>query len=408
MSHLSLRPDSTERRAGNAALDTPRTTAHSPLVVARTLRDDFERLERQLGASAPNRARRTDATPATTGRERHTHQTHRTREQTDPQDADIRSLVERAEVQIATIRAQLAALDDGSSVVRRRRLILAAIPAAILGYAMVTWWSASGLHQVPVLTASPPQTIAPLEPQNGSSSAVETEPTDTVTLDPAGSALPTSGWTSARETARARRAGARPIASEAPTSSPQSGAASPADETLSLVPGAPSVSARLGDGLTPSSAEGSPTATPPTTAATPIIAPAAPMPIDPPALVVSPEVPQASPIPPPQPTRAGGADGSDTPGADRPPTSGVRREAVLVSRAQPSYPPLATRVGERGIVEVEFTIDTSGRVGRARALTGPPLLREAAERAVLEWRYLPALADGVPIESRRRVRMAFE
>jgi protein TonB len=64
------------------------------------------------------------------------------------------------------------------------------------------------------------------------------------------------------------------------------------------------------------------------------------------------------------------------------------------------------RVG--GIVEVLIRIDLNGRVVSAIAVSGPPPLREAAEAAVLKWRYAPGTRNGIPIETESKVRFSFD
>jgi len=50
-----------------------------------------------------------------------------------------------------------------------------------------------------------------------------------------------------------------------------------------------------------------------------------------------------------------------------------------------------------GIVIIEATISSSGRVVDARVLRSSPLLDEAALAAVRQWRYTPTLLNGVPV-----------
>jgi TonB family protein len=83
------------------------------------------------------------------------------------------------------------------------------------------------------------------------------------------------------------------------------------------------------------------------------------------------------------------------------------RAAILVSRVEPQYPttPIDSVVGSD--VELDIDIDKNGRVSRALVVSGPGMLRDAAQAAVLQWRYQPALRNGVPAPSRRRVRVSF-
>jgi protein TonB len=81
---------------------------------------------------------------------------------------------------------------------------------------------------------------------------------------------------------------------------------------------------------------------------------------------------------------------------------------VLISSVRPVYPEVARRTGSLGDVELELSIDATGRVTRAVAVLGPVVLRAAAVSAVLQWRYQPAAVNGTPVVSRRRVRVSFQ
>lgn len=86
----------------------------------------------------------------------------------------------------------------------------------------------------------------------------------------------------------------------------------------------------------------------------------------------------------------------------------ITRDALLISQHPPSVSEAASQAGVEADVDVDITIDPRGQVTQATAVSGPERLRPPAEQAVREWRYEPALADGVPIESHRRVRLTFE
>ena len=61
-----------------------------------------------------------------------------------------------------------------------------------------------------------------------------------------------------------------------------------------------------------------------------------------------------------------------------------------------------------GVVEVQVTIDDTGRVTHAAAVSGPAVLREAAERAVRGWRYEPATVNGVHAAATTMVSFRFD
>ena len=81
--------------------------------------------------------------------------------------------------------------------------------------------------------------------------------------------------------------------------------------------------------------------------------------------------------------------------------------AVAVDKIVPIYPPAARRRGIRGVVEVLSDVDEHGRVVRAVAVSGPPLLRSAAAQAVTKCRFRPAQRNGVPLKSTVKLSIAF-
>ncbi len=98
--------------------------------------------------------------------------------------------------------------------------------------------------------------------------------------------------------------------------------------------------------------------------------------------------PSRTPIPTPQPTiiRPGV---SPTP---RPPSTPGRNlnggvlNGMAVSLPRPVYPPMAKQIGAAGEVRVQVAIDGTGNVISARAVSGHPLLRSAAESAARQSR----------------------
>lgn len=78
--------------------------------------------------------------------------------------------------------------------------------------------------------------------------------------------------------------------------------------------------------------------------------------------------------------------------------------AQLVKKVDPIYPAQAAANHIGGTVRVYFVIGADGVVYNAHAISGDGLsddqyLRKAAEDAVIQWRYKPALVDGKPAES---------
>ncbi|MBI4264616.1 MAG: energy transducer TonB, partial [Acidobacteria bacterium] len=87
------------------------------------------------------------------------------------------------------------------------------------------------------------------------------------------------------------------------------------------------------------------------------------------------------PPPPPAPVRVGGAI--------KPP--------VKTKNVPPQYPPIAQSARVQGVVIIEATISTTGRVQDARVLRSIPLLDAAALEAVRQWEFTPTLLNGVPV-----------
>lgn len=69
-----------------------------------------------------------------------------------------------------------------------------------------------------------------------------------------------------------------------------------------------------------------------------------------------------------------------------------------VTRAQPIYPSIAKQINASGDVQVAIVIDEGGRVIEARAVSGHPVLRSAAEDAARKWIFKPTLLDNKPVK----------
>jgi protein TonB len=73
-------------------------------------------------------------------------------------------------------------------------------------------------------------------------------------------------------------------------------------------------------------------------------------------------------------------------------------EASLIHRVQPDYPPIARAARISGRVELRAIIGTDGSVRQIEVLSGNALFVQAALAAVRQWRYLPTLLSGEPVE----------
>ena len=65
---------------------------------------------------------------------------------------------------------------------------------------------------------------------------------------------------------------------------------------------------------------------------------------------------------------------------------------------KPPYPAIALSTNIQGKVDIQVTIDENGRVISARAASGHPFLRPAAEKAASNARFSPTLVSGVPVK----------
>lgn len=98
----------------------------------------------------------------------------------------------------------------------------------------------------------------------------------------------------------------------------------------------------------------------------------------------------------------GGNDGSGVVGL------GLRR-GLLLYAPKPEYPPQARRNNWEGAILLELIISPEGKVEKLTVLqsSGYPLLDQAAEKTVKNWRYRPAAKDEVAVAWRTRVRIKF-
>jgi len=88
---------------------------------------------------------------------------------------------------------------------------------------------------------------------------------------------------------------------------------------------------------------------------------------------------------------------------------GERRGARVVQNTQPAYPREARDEGREGTVVLRVTLDAQARVTGVELLAsaGDRRLDRAAERAVRDWTFAPALEEGKPVEASLRVRVQF-
>jgi len=74
------------------------------------------------------------------------------------------------------------------------------------------------------------------------------------------------------------------------------------------------------------------------------------------------------------------------------------QQANLLEHPNPVYPRLAALARVQGVVILEAVITREGSVDSVRAVSGHPLLVQAAIDAVRQWRYRPTLLNGQPVD----------
>ncbi|PYS97004.1 MAG: hypothetical protein DMF65_12400, partial [Acidobacteria bacterium] len=118
--------------------------------------------------------------------------------------------------------------------------------------------------------------------------------------------------------------------------------------------------------------------------------------------------PQPSPASTPTPARTSSSD-SDDAKASKPtePVSGGVLNSKALSLPPPAYPMAARSAGVSGTVVVEVLIDERGKVTQARAVSGHPMLQQAAVNAAKLARFTPTLLNGQPVAITGTINYAF-
>ena len=79
-----------------------------------------------------------------------------------------------------------------------------------------------------------------------------------------------------------------------------------------------------------------------------------------------------------------------------------------IRKPEPPYPPRAKAAGVSGAVVVEVTVEESGNVIAARAISGHPLLMDAAVNAARGWRFNPTTVSGHLVKATRTITFNFK
>ena len=78
--------------------------------------------------------------------------------------------------------------------------------------------------------------------------------------------------------------------------------------------------------------------------------------------------------------------------------SGGMLNDKAVSLPRPAYPAVAKAAGASGTVVVHVIVDETGKVTSAKAVSGHPLLQQAAVQAAYQARFEPTKLNGKPVK----------
>ena|GEM_PF-301807 len=109
--------------------------------------------------------------------------------------------------------------------------------------------------------------------------------------------------------------------------------------------------------------------------------------------------------PPPPPRPAGSGDGESQ--SSRGVISGGVLNGKAIYKPAPVYPPIAKAARAEGTVTVQILVDEDGNVVRASAVSGHPLLQQAAVNAARLARFTPTRLEGKPVKVRGVVTYNF-
>jgi TonB family protein len=77
--------------------------------------------------------------------------------------------------------------------------------------------------------------------------------------------------------------------------------------------------------------------------------------------------------------------------------SGEEGKRKVKTKVAPAYPDLAKRMNVTGKVKIEVVIAPDGRVKSVRALGGHPLLVQACQDAMKEWKFMPGPEESTQV-----------
>ncbi|MFN7931050.1 MAG: energy transducer TonB [Blastocatellia bacterium] len=101
------------------------------------------------------------------------------------------------------------------------------------------------------------------------------------------------------------------------------------------------------------------------------------------------------------------------PKAETNPTAGTQRvsggtlQATAIKKVQPPYPAVAKAAGAEGPVQVTVTVNENGDVTTAQAVSGSPLLRDAAVEAGKQWKFQQTEVNGKAVPTQGTLTFNF-
>jgi len=114
------------------------------------------------------------------------------------------------------------------------------------------------------------------------------------------------------------------------------------------------------------------------------------------------------PPPPPPPPPSKGVPPQTASSPKKLSVSGGVLQGSATRKVQPAYPQIARSARANGAVQIQVTISESGEVINAQAISGHPMLREAALQAAKQWRFKPTELSGVPVKTQGVITFNFD
>jgi protein TonB len=79
----------------------------------------------------------------------------------------------------------------------------------------------------------------------------------------------------------------------------------------------------------------------------------------------------------------------------------------LIRKVEPVYPAAAAEQKAQGAVSFQATITKDGAVTNLKLISGDPLLSQAAQQAISQWKFRPAVLNGEPVEVTQTIVVKF-